>query len=269
MPTVPYALTQTSISAGAPATGFRTPVAGAATVQISGVNTASWTSVSYELFQYPPGWPTPSGWTLLPNGLIVSVDTTPVLITLEAASVRWGKWLGRTRVNNGVKNARVDSEMLDETWGWEVKSPVLGATEIGAGETTQVDAFRGWTAGNGTGLRAIEAAFARLATPPSALALANGANNDLVVSSAFARITGPSGAFSVTGFVAPTADGTRLDLFNTTAQAMTIANEGGTSTAANRIKTLTGADVVLAARTTAAQFIYDLTSARWILLGTS
>jgi hypothetical protein len=51
---------------------------------------------------------------------------------------------------------------------------------------------------------------------------------------------------------------------------MTIVNEDGSSTAANRITTLTGADVVL--RTTAPSFatlIYDSAASRWILVSTN
>jgi hypothetical protein len=112
------------------------------------------------------------------------------------------------------------------------------------------------------------------------LTLANGANHDISLriagsphiawASGFGRITGPTGAFSVGGFVCyGQLDGTELTIFNTTAQAMTITNEDASSSAANRITTLTGADVVLAARTTAARFLYDNTTKRWIYLGSS
>jgi hypothetical protein len=116
----------------------------------------------------------------------------------------------------------------------------------------------------------------KLATKSYGLTLANGTtNHNLASTGSYARITGPTAAFGVTGFVAPVdgnsavIDGTRLTIFNTTAFAMTIANENASSTAANRITTLTGADVVLAARTSSASFIYDSTNSRWILVGTS
>lgn len=108
--------------------------------------------------------------------------------------------------------------------------------------------------------------------------LANGANHDISLriagsphiawTSAFARITGPTGAFSVGGFVCyGQLDGMQLTVFNTTAQAMTLVNEDASSTAEYRIKTLTGADIVLAARTTVARFIYDNTYKRLIYTG--
>lgn len=93
----------------------------------------------------------------------------------------------------------------------------------------------------------------------------NGLNSNLAIpANSSVRITGPTGAFSVGGFTGG-LDGYVLEIFNTTAQAMTIVNEDALSTAGNRITTCTGADVVLPARTSCARFVYDLTSARWIL----
>jgi hypothetical protein len=115
------------------------------------------------------------------------------------------------------------------------------------------------------------------ATRPQSLVLSNGANHNVHPASmpqggySFGRITGPTGAFSIGG-IGPSSgnlgagvDGQQLILYNTTAQAMTITNEDASSVAANRITTLTGADVVLAARKSIATFVYDGTTARWIL----
>lgn len=105
------------------------------------------------------------------------------------------------------------------------------------------------------------------ASPSSALTLANGANSDIVISTNVKlRITGPSGAFSVSGFAAPANDGRWLVLYNSTAQNMTITNNA-TSSAANRILTMTGADVALTGASVAS-FFYDTTDARWILQST-
>lgn len=97
--------------------------------------------------------------------------------------------------------------------------------------------------------------------------LVNGANDDIAITGTetlrIIRIVGPSGAFSVSGFTAPSA-GRVIVLHNTTAQAMTLTNDAG-STAALRILTLTGADIVLAARTSSATLAYDSTAARWIV----
>ena len=98
------------------------------------------------------------------------------------------------------------------------------------------------------------------------ITLANGANNDINIQGrSVVRVTGPTGAFSITGFASGT-DGQRLTVYNTTAQTMTITNDA-TSTAANRILTLTGANVVLKGDgPSAANFIYDGSGSRWILV---
>lgn len=98
------------------------------------------------------------------------------------------------------------------------------------------------------------------------LVLANGANSNITLPAAtWVAITGPTGAFSVSGFGSPT-NGQCITLYNTTAQNMTITNDA-TSTAANRILTLTGADVALTG-TSLAHFRYSAASSRWILTGT-
>lgn len=98
------------------------------------------------------------------------------------------------------------------------------------------------------------------------LTLANGANTDVALpSGTFVAITGPTGAFSVNGFASPVS-GRVLVLYNATSQNMTITNDA-TSTAANRIYTLTGADVALTG-TSLAAFVYSAVASRWILLFT-
>jgi hypothetical protein len=99
-----------------------------------------------------------------------------------------------------------------------------------------------------------------------ALTLANGANTDVVLpTGTFVAITGPSGAFSVNSFASPVS-GRVLILYNSTAQNMTITNDA-TGTAANRILTLTGADVALTG-TSLATLVYSAVSSRWILVST-
>ena len=99
--------------------------------------------------------------------------------------------------------------------------------------------------------------------------LANGLNSNIVQSGAAKlRLVGPSAVFSIGGFTAA-ADGGILRVYNTVAFAMTIVNEDASSTAANRLKTLTGANVTLRAGTSFATFVYDSTDARWILSGTN
>lgn len=96
--------------------------------------------------------------------------------------------------------------------------------------------------------------------------LANGNNAGLAVgTNVFVEVSGPSAAFAVNG-IAGGRNGKWLVLLNRTGQAMTIANQSGVDgTPANRIETLTGADVPLSG-TCSALFIWNSGSARWTLL---
>ena len=106
-----------------------------------------------------------------------------------------------------------------------------------------------------------------LTVTKNSVAAVNGANNDLIIGDyAFIKITGPTAAFSITGFtnnVATTApvDGENVIIYNSTASTMTIANNTG-STAANRILTNTGANV----NAHCATFTYDSGQSLWILV---
>ena len=100
--------------------------------------------------------------------------------------------------------------------------------------------------------------------PIGALTLLNGANSNVALpKKSFARITGPSAVFNITG-IRGGADGKVAILYNTTAYAMTITHNA-TSTAANRILTNTGSDVVTTG-TGIVSLIYSVTDSRWILL---
>ena len=100
---------------------------------------------------------------------------------------------------------------------------------------------------------------------PVALTMVTGGNADLALpdGSTF-LVTGPGGAFNLEGMTGG-VDGRRIVVYNPVAQNMTVENEEATSTAAYRITTNTGADVV----TTAAgcfTFIYDGGTSRWLLI---
>ena len=103
-----------------------------------------------------------------------------------------------------------------------------------------------------------------------ALAVANGLNSNLVPpANSSLRLTGPTAAFSVGGFTTG-VDGQQLRIYNTVAQTMTLVNEDASSTAGNRIKTLTGSNIVLrAAATSFATLEYDGTDLRWIVVNTN
>ena len=102
--------------------------------------------------------------------------------------------------------------------------------------------------------------------PIGSFTASNGANNNITLpNKSFIRVTGPTGAFNITGIAKPdNPDGRVVILYNTTSQNMTITNDA-TSTAANRILTNTGSDVATTG-TGIVSLIYSVTDARWILL---
>ncbi len=101
---------------------------------------------------------------------------------------------------------------------------------------------------------------------PKATTLANGNNNDVSTAlSSNLRITGPTAAFTITGFANGHA-GKLLIISNATVQTMTIAPQNAGSAAANRIVTGTGANVNIAGPARAV-FVYDATDSRWYLVG--
>lgn len=99
------------------------------------------------------------------------------------------------------------------------------------------------------------------------LTLANGANSNIAVpNGTLLRITGPTGAFSLTGLVA-TFDGDERILWNSTSQNFTLTNDA-TSTAANRFLTTTGADIVTTG-VGCVRIRYSGTDSRWLVLSSS
>jgi hypothetical protein len=105
-----------------------------------------------------------------------------------------------------------------------------------------------------------------LVTSPGSVPLANGNNDNVVIGSrSFVRITGPSAGFTIRGIMAG-LDGQRVVVYNPTVQNMTVNHEDAGSTAANRIRTNTGAAVATTGEGTM-EFIYDLAQARWVLMG--
>lgn len=164
---VPQALFYISVNGG-PLQRGGIVVAGGSTIQFVPGNISGWEQAKYEIYGWPPGWPVPAGWTLDPNThAIYSTDFTPALITLEPAATRWGKWLARNTVNDGVKFGQgiqfdptgqpLASDVLDTgVNGFEVLSPVLGLSDIAIYESGQFGSYLEWVDGLQKSLRLLD-----------------------------------------------------------------------------------------------------------------
>lgn len=109
--------------------------------------------------------------------------------------------------------------------------------------------------------------------PPQTLRLTNGANENIVVTNSFVRVTGPTAAFSLGGFNLRNddaqGDGTILYFYNASGQQMTINNNDANSIYPYRISTQTGANITLRSGNSSATFIYSAADQRWILMSTN
>jgi hypothetical protein len=100
----------------------------------------------------------------------------------------------------------------------------------------------------------------------TALTLANGANSNVALSEySFFRITGPTAAFSITGFTGG-VDGRVLTIINATTQTLSLSNQT-TSLSANQINT--GGSTISLAANGVATLIYNASLAKWVVTGTS
>ena len=143
----PYALAQVSIAAEPAVTGGQV-VAGGATVAFTGVSTQGWVTALWELYDYPAGWATPSGWTLMTTGVIQytgsNASPNPPSFALPSTAT-WGKWGLRLTVNNGVDptgtgpnpyTGAPNPRMVDTTLALSMYSPHL-LRDMFSGENAQ------------------------------------------------------------------------------------------------------------------------------------
>ena len=93
----------------------------------------------------------------------------------------------------------------------------------------------------------------------------NGANNNIAgIGTSNIKISGPTAAFSITGFTGG-QNGKILVITNTTTQTMTIANEGVTSLATNRINNPNFTNLVLEGIYSSVVLQYNSSINRWIV----
>jgi hypothetical protein len=120
--------------------------------------------------------------------------------------------------------------------------------------------------GNNITLRNVTAVSNRVPSTPLTVA---GTNDDVENKTGFLRITSTvtntAVSFSISGFAAK-ADGHVLRVYNPSMQPMVLQNDVS-SVAANRILTMTGADVTLTGPGFAT-FVYSADDERWVLTST-
>lgn len=162
MPLPPYAKVQISINGGAVQSGGLDlgTLAASVSVQLSPESSIA-SSKRWEIYSYPVGWTTPSGWTLDSEaGVIYSTATTPPAFTIPAAATLFGKWLIRLTFNGGQSaDPEVGARLIDENSGISTKS-TLGLEDIGYLEANQFSSTREQEAAHQANLRVIEAGIA-------------------------------------------------------------------------------------------------------------
>ena len=100
------------------------------------------------------------------------------------------------------------------------------------------------------------------------LTLANGDNNNVSGYYSYSRINGPAAAFAISGFAAPLAEGALLILHKVVTQQLTLKHASGLSTAGNRIRTMSGSDLVLPAGERHTVWLYyDGAESIWMVTG--
>lgn len=142
-----------------------------------------------------------------------------------------------------------------------------GYIVMAANETTEQSAASGWTAIVNAAARGVSSAGT--GATQQTTALSNGINSNVVGNGKSSlRFSGNTGAVILGGIVASSvAAGQPTDLsFIVPGFAITIRNEDASSTAANRIRTPTGQDVLLAPGQAAnCRLVYDGTISRFVL----
>jgi hypothetical protein len=161
-----------------------------------------------------------------------------------------------------VHPTRIDFRVTPAASGTLTRSFVLGS-DVGARLRGPLALMAGSTMAEARVGTALDILSGIHAHSKVSVALVNGVNDNIPLpTSSVVYITGPTGGFTIAGF-AGGFEGAHLKVINLTTFAMTVGHEAATSTAANRISTMTTADRA-GAGNGYAEFIYDSTTSRWI-----
>ncbi len=162
------------------------------------------------------------------------------------------------------------TQSLDRTSAGALNIGATTATSIVLGQNTSLTGASTFTSGTGTVLLQGNADVANtvsFATKRGATYTTAGSSNDVALNVASLYILDTSGAAQTITGIAAGRDGQYLTLVNgDAALAVTISNNSGSSLAANRISTGTGADVSLASGASI-NLVYDTASSLWRVVG--
>lgn len=161
MTTTPYAKALMSIDGGALVSGAQT-LAGGNVIQLQGESTVNWQDQIWQIYEYPPGYALPTGWTNN-NGMYESSLVSPPPFTIDLKAVRWGKYLIRLVVNHGLlagvyAGPGSSQPLVDISTAIKTRSPNLALDDIAYQETNQFDSVRQWIGELKATLRSIDAA---------------------------------------------------------------------------------------------------------------
>src|SRR5580698_1837405 len=166
----PYASVLCAVNGGAPTAGAQVVTSTSWTLQFSAASTAQWNTALWELYDYPPGYVTPSGWTLDPVGgsiyyAATGVSPNPPPVTIQF----WGKLACRLTVNGAIDPTGVLNvpRMVDATSVLTMASP-NGLWGLFVREGQQIGSFRRWVGDHKKNLRTLDTFMSSLvsgATP--------------------------------------------------------------------------------------------------------
>lgn len=160
-----------SLGGGAYTHGLQTATSGQ-TVNMEVASTSGLSSIRYEVYDYPPGFSAPAGWSTDSSGVIYfapsNITTTPPAFNVPTSSQSlFGFFMCRVRGNNnplrlnadGSPNTTYNSNLTDEASCFTLHSP-SGQPGVGFNLTNQADILRQWVGPLMQSLRALEGAGA-------------------------------------------------------------------------------------------------------------
>lgn len=173
----PYAAVLCSLNGGTATAGPQVVTTTGTTIQLSAVNPTGWVTGLWQLYDYPPGFSTPSGWQLDSVGGSIYYSASqsapnPPVFTQQA----WGKIGVALTVNLGIDPTGIPNaaRLIDLSCSTTMVSPSAGLFDMIAGEASVFGGFRLWVGDHKTNLRTLEAYIASGGlTPPAAVISTN------------------------------------------------------------------------------------------------